>query len=192
MADETELKFRIESLSGVRKALRAAGAEHLQTVLQTDRYFDKPDGALYRWDCGLRIRTVRRLKAGKGAGETRPLLTFKGPRRPGRKAKIRQEIETHLDNAEALTEILGACGMRLAMTVQKRRSSYRMSRCRVELDTLPLIGCFVEIEGPSERAIASVCRKLSLPGQSITSTYAELISEYCRVKRISSRNAIFK
>lgn len=192
MPIEMELKFSLEDFSAVRKALRAAGAEHLGTFLQTDRYFETSAGSLRKSDRCLRIRSVQRLGGSKVKGDVRPLLTFKGPRRPSRRLKIRPEIQTHLEDADTAAEILRACGLRPAMTIQKRRTSYRLGRCRVELDELPLIGCFVEIEAPDEKAIRSACRKLALSGEPITTPYTDMLRAYCRRKRISSRNVTFK
>jgi adenylate cyclase class 2 len=198
MPEEKEAKFRVSNHLAVRRALRKAGAECLGTALQTDRYFDFPDAALRRSDRGLRIRTVRVLRSPKGKLarpgkriDLRPLVTFKGPRRPG-KIKIRPEFQTTVDDAEALEEILRACGLSASLTIQKRRSSFRLDRCRVELDELPLLGCFVEVEGPSEGAIRGACRKLGLRGEPITDAYTKLVSEYCRAHGLDAREIRFE
>ena len=192
MAEETELKFKVKSFVAVRRALRAAGAKHIVSVLQSDCYFDTPGGELCRKDCGLRIRTVRTLKAGAGKHDPRPLLTFKGPRKKTSRAKIRREIQTRIDDAAAASEILTACGMTPTMRLQKRRSSYRLGRCRVELDELPVLGRFVEIEGPGVRAIDAVRRKLAIEGEPITAPYTHLLREYCRKNKRPYRHIKFR
>ena len=202
MPSEKEAKFKVRSHAAVRRALKAAGAAYLGTVLQTDRYFDLPDASLRRGDRGLRIRTVRRLRptAGRRVGteggeDPRPLVTLKGPRRPG-KIKIRTEVQTHVDNPGALVEAFRACGLAVSMTIQKRRASYllegRFGRCRVELDELPLLGSFVEVEGGGEKAIRDACRRLGLAGESITVPYTFLVADYCRRRGISPSRVRFR
>ena len=40
-----------------------------------------------------------------------------------------------------------------------------LDTCRVELDEVPLLGTFVEIEGPTEAAIEAALERLGLAGQ---------------------------
>jgi len=174
------MKFAAPSLRPVRRALRAAGAEYLQTVVQRDTYFDRLAGSLSRDDRGLRLRVSRCLRSASGKADDRPELTFKGPRRRTGRAKVRREVQTRLDDPAAAAEILRRLGITATMTIEKRRASYRLFRCRVELDELPLIGCFVEVEGPGALQIARVVRKLRLSGEPIRQTYVELLRRHCR------------
>jgi len=176
---EIEAKFPVPSLRRVAARLRAAGAEYLGTALQTDRFFDTPDRALYRGDRGLRIRTVRRLRGPAGAGGDRPQVTYKGPRQAGRKAKTRLELQTHVDDAGTLEGIFEACGLVDVLILQKKRATYRLGACLVELDELPRIGRFVEIEGPEEGAIWAARDALRLAGEPTTEPYIALIDAAC-------------
>jgi len=176
MPDEIEVKFKVDDFADVRRALRKAGARHLATVIQTDAYYDTPDGMLLSRDCGLRIRRVRCLRSGTGKIDTRPLLTAKGPARGGA-AKVRVEAQTHLDNPAAVIEILKAVGLVLAVSIQKRRATYRLGESLVELDELPVIGRFIEVESPSRRALERTCRSLSLAGRRITDHYLRLLTK---------------
>lgn len=179
MSDEVEVKVPVASLVPVRKSLRKAGATYLGTVLQTDRYFDTRDKLLLKGDRGLRLRCVRVLRSGRGRVDRRPLLTYKGPARTESRAKIRREIQTHIDDADGVAEIFRSCGLRHVLTVQKRRASYRLGRCLVELDHLPMIGSFVEVEGPTERQIDRVCDKLCLSGRRTKTHYVNLLAGAC-------------
>ncbi|MDY6913022.1 MAG: class IV adenylate cyclase [Planctomycetota bacterium] len=170
------MKFQVDSLEPVRKVLRNLAAEYLGTVRQIDIYFDTPDGALRRSDCGLRLRRSRRL-----AGPALPpaggaLLTYKGPRRPHAGCKVREELQTRCDDAEAARRILRACGLVETLLIEKRRATYSLAGCLIALDTLPGLGQFIEIEATDEKKIHSVRRKLSLTGEPITATYAELLA----------------
>ena len=175
MSHETETKFKVAGHAAVRRRLRAAGATYLGTVLQTDCYYDTPERMLLGRECGLRIRRARSLRRGADKLDARPLLTVKGPGKGTPNAKVRRELQTHLDDPAAVEEIFEAVGLAPTMTVQKRRASYRLGRCLVELDELPLIGCFVEIEAPSEKAILAVSRQLHLAGPPITDHYVNLV-----------------
>ena len=182
MSNEIEAKFAAASHESLRRRLRAAGAAFRQTVIQTDSYFDTPDRTLLNGQTGLRVRETSVRRRVKGiCPDTRPLLTYKGPLRPG-KAKIRREIQSHFDTPGAVAEMLAALGYEVILSFQKRRSTYRLGSCLIELDDLPLIGPFVEIEGPSERQVFALARKLGLEGDSIRTSYAHLIADTCQAK----------
>ena len=182
MATETEVKFRVRDLAAVRRRILRAGGRFLGAVVETDVYFDTPDAALRRGDRGLRIRRFRRLRGGTCDGLA-PLLTYKGPRARSASAKIRPEFQARIDDPDAVEEVLKALGLRPAMIVRKRRSSFRLGRCRVELDELPRLGRFVEVEAPDERALRAACRRLQLAGRPILVPYTRLILQARRGKR---------
>ncbi|MFA6134643.1 MAG: class IV adenylate cyclase [Phycisphaerae bacterium] len=162
MATEIEMKFNVPSHRAVARRLRQLRARRLYTAVQRDRYFDTPQHRLLKADCGLRLRETRCLRAGTERPELRTLLTFKGPRRGRSAAKVRAEHQTFLDEPALMGEIFTACGLTGMLTIEKKRSSFRLGRCKVELDELPLLGCFVEIEGPAEAAVQAVREKLGL------------------------------
>ncbi len=176
MANEIEAKFRVATFAAVRRALKARGARYISTIVQTDNFFDTTDAALLAKGCGLRVRATRVLRSADGQVDTRPLVTFKGPVKPGSRAKIRQEMQTRCDEPGVMEHILRAIGLQDAITVTKRRTSYRLGRCDVELDEVDNLGRFVEIEGPSEAAVLAVGRKLGLTGEPITLGYAEMLA----------------
>lgn len=180
MSNEIEAKFSVNDLAGVRRRLRACGAVFLGTFVQTDRFYDLPDETFDKTGCGLRLRSLKILRSGAGKSDSRPEITFKGPVEANRRVKIRREIQTRLDSESAMRELLPACGLVQTFCYQKRRSSYRLGRCRVELDQLPLIGSFVEIEGPSEKAIEAARRKLDIQADHIPASYRQLLTEHCR------------
>jgi adenylate cyclase class 2 len=179
MSEEIELKVAVEGFRAVRRAIRAAGGEHLGTFLQADRFFDTPDRRLRKADCGLRIRTVRVLRGAARRSDSRPMVTFKGPRQGRRRAKVRAEHQTRVDDAELLVRVFAACGLAPVLTIEKRRSSYRLGRCLIELDEVPVIGRFVEIEGPDEDAIEAARGRLHLVGETITDPYVDLVAARC-------------
>ena len=106
-------------------------------------------------------------------------VTFKGPKQKGA-YKVRQEIEFELsvsaiDNMAGLFEALGYEKM---LVYEKRRTLWLLDGCDVCLDEVPLLGRFVEVEGPDEGAIALVLKKLRLADRPhINKGYAGLMRE---------------
>jgi len=179
--DEVEAKYSIADQAEVRESLQAAGAEYLGKALQTDQFYDTPQGDLGQAGCGLRIRRLKILDTPAGLeADSQAMLTFKGPVQANVDVKIRREVETKIDSAEAMAEIIQAsAGFERICTIQKRRESYSLGPCRVELDELPLLGFFVEIEGP--RADIERTRKLlGIAGAHISGSYLGLLREQCR------------
>ena len=192
MAEEREMKLKVEDFTALKARLRSLEAKFLGTVLQTETYFDTADQRLFKEDSGLRLRQVKKLHGRTSEEELRPQLTFKGPRRPHGRVKIRPEIQIRLDDARAITGLLKALGFEPSLVYQKRRSSYRLGRCRIELDEVPHLGRFVEVEGPDERSIHSVCGRLKLQGRPILAPYTHLLADYCRTKGLSTRHIPFR
>ena len=181
MPHEIEAKFKVASFAAVRRALRAAGAARCCTVMESDRFFDTPGHAMLRGDSTVRLRDTRQV-AGPTKVDARPLLTFKGPGRRNTKLKIRKEIQTHVDDSAAVVEILAAAGLTPAFTLLKRREVYHLragrgGQCEVLLDELPVIGRFVEIEGPSQSAVLAVAKKLGLDQEPIRTSYARMMMD---------------
>ncbi len=192
MTHELEIKFKVADFAPIRRKLRACGAKYLGTFIQTDSFFDTPGRQLRLSDQGFRVRRIRILKSAGGKIDPRPLLTYKGPRKKNANGlKIRREIQMHLDDAEAAVQMIRALGMKEQMTIQKRRASYRMGRCLVELDELPLIGCFVEIEGQAEKAILAAAGKLNLQTGPVKEAYSHMLSAECRRLGRSDRSVTF-
>src|SRR5262245_45370769 len=169
---ERECKVAVESHDPVRSRLRAAGGAYTGRVLETNRLLDRADGSLQREGRGLRVRTAVALD-----GNTPPAtVTMKGPMQSS-VYKLREEIEVEVADGEATVDLLKALGYEPHIVFEKRRESWQLGRCRVELDELPGLGCFVEIEGPDDATIRAVAEKLGVDDrQSIRESYAALIA----------------
>ena len=76
-------------------------------------------------------------------------------------------------------DLLEAMDLILTFTVQKRRASYRLADCLIELDELPLLGCFVEIEAAGESDIAEMAGRLGIESPPITDHYVNLLAAAC-------------
>ena len=186
MPMEIEAKYKVASFAPIEKALKKAGATFLGTNHQRDQFFDTHDHALRRADKGLRLRTIKAVKPAnhKGCSQaTEPILTFKGPGDKTKSLKIRMEIQTCVNDAWAITEILKHLGFSPDIVVCKKRSSYALDNCQVELDQLPRIGRFIEVEGPSQKAVQTMCRQLGLTGKPITTPYVAMVAKLNHVQQ---------
>lgn len=142
--------------------------------IETNEIFDRPDGSLRQRGFGLRIRSFD-----IEGGETRATLTVKGPRLPG-PLKKREEVETRVEEAARAARILEMLGLVRVLCYEKRRESWNLDACRIELDEPPHIGLFVEIEGPDEAAIRTVQERLGLAGMThVPTSYVKMLAEYC-------------
>jgi len=168
---EIEAKLKVDSLQEIEEKLAELGAEFLEEQLQTDCYFDDANRTLTKTDRGLRLR--RQLI---GRNE-KIFLTYKGAKEDS-KFKRRREIETEVSDADSAEKLLLALGYEKALVFEKKRRVWRLAECVVSLDELPLLGSFVEIEGPDEEKIADVQGSLGLADlPHISESYAILMAQ---------------
>ncbi len=178
MGLEIEGKFRVESHEPVRSRLRTLGAVRIGTVREVNHIFDDAGRALLGSGRGLRVRELTVLD-----GPSRPsTLTYKGPRTDAT-LKTREEIETPVGDARAARRILASLGFVEAVVFEKRRESWELAECRVELDELPHLGRYVEIEGPDESAVNRTQEMLGLAREAfVAETYVGMAAAYCRAR----------
>jgi adenylate cyclase, class 2 len=171
---EIEAKLKVDSLAKVARKLRDSGAEFMGELLQSDAYFDDGKGTMRKADSALRIR--RQMVRGKN----QVVITCKGPKKRGR-FKRRREIEFAVGDGNLAEKLLEMLGYKKVIIVEKNRREWRLGGCIVALDELPVLGSFVEIEGPSEKKIASVQKKLGLADlPHIPKSYANLMKRKLR------------
>ncbi len=183
MSWEIELKLRVSSHDPVREKLRKHSAAPAEKVLEVNDIFDRPDGVLRRRGVGLRIRSTRP----EIGGDELTILTVKGPRVPG-VVKSREEVEFAVPSAETASRALNLLGFVRVLRYQKRRESWRLGECLVELDEPPHIGMFVEIEGPDEKTILAMRRALDLDdAEPVAESYVHLLAAYCEAHGVTDR-----
>jgi adenylate cyclase class 2 len=176
MTLEIEAKLKVEAHQDVRARLLEADGQFVRAVTEVSHFYDADEGRLRASDSVLRIRhsTVHR---GADAPST---LTYKGPRLPGH-VKRRTEIDLKISDPRAAGELLETLGFNRVSTIEKRRETWALDGCRIELDEVPHLGAFVEIEGPDEAAIGQVQDRLGLARHPhIDSGYVSLLVRYCR------------
>jgi adenylate cyclase class 2 len=179
MATETEAKMRFDDLDAVARRLKAAGAKAAGQRDEVNVFFDTPNSSLRKAGKGLRLRTHTDRKTGR----VEYVVTFKGPRRAG-KLKIRTEIEFTVDNPDSLKLVFAELGFRPMLTFKKWRRSWAFMGCKVELDQLPRIGKFVEIEGPTVQKVMAARKMLKMEQEPlITESYASMTARHLAHKK---------
>ncbi len=137
MPNEIEIKFRIENLTALTRALKQAGFKQLtRSTHEMNSLYDLPGQKLRKRGELLRLRKY---------GETW-VLTHKAKGKAGRH-KVRVELETRVENGEQMDAILRALGFAPTFRYEKYRAEWRDGTGHLVLDETP-IGNFGEIEGP--------------------------------------------
>jgi adenylate cyclase, class 2 len=187
MAVEIEAKMVVESHEPVRVRLREAGAELIGQFMETNVFLDTEDRSLLAADEGLRLRANKDV----ATGQSQYVLTYKGPRQVG-PLKSREEVEVTVDNASQAVTILERLGYLTMIQFDKHRESYRLDDCRVELDEMPHLGFFVEIEGPSEASVMKVRERLELGNRPLQkASYASMLMSYLQERGDARRRITF-
>ncbi|HMD17652.1 MAG TPA: class IV adenylate cyclase [Terriglobales bacterium] len=181
MPNEVEIKFRIENLPALTRALKQTGFKRLtRSTHEMNSLYDLPGQKLRKRGEMLRLRKY---------GETW-MLTHKAKGTTGRH-KVRVELETHVDNGEQMDAILRALGFTPTFRYEKYRAEWSDGTGHVVLDETP-IGNFGEIEGPP-RWIDRTARALGI-GRSdyITQTYAPMFFAWKRRTHSAATEMTFR
>ncbi|MEM1109131.1 MAG: class IV adenylate cyclase [Planctomycetota bacterium] len=181
MMIEVEAKLRLTDPAALHAKLDELDAVREREVSETNTYFDQPDGGLKSSDQGLRVR----IELDPATGETETVMTHKGPRAHGR-LKSRSETEVGVSDIRGATEMLAALGYQPVLTFEKHRIRYLLDGCRVEIDTLPYLGTFVEIEGNTDEDVLAVQDKLGFGDQPlIRASYIAMLVTYLRENNLT-------
>lgn len=184
---EIEVKLRVADHQPIREALTRAGATFVGHFHETNIFFDRPDRSLRAADTGLRIRLWRK----ESEPETAALLTFKGPPQ-STPLRPREAFDLALTPADQALPLLKALGFEQVLSFEKCRESWELSDCKVELDTLPVLGTFLEIEGPTEAAVLAVQQTLKLENlPPVRPSYSAMMSEYADKTKLPNRTITF-
>jgi len=187
MSLEIEAKMKVNDLDAVRRRLDAVGAVRTGQYLENNTFFDTDDRSLLAADKGLRLRINRNLDG----QDEQYILTFKGPRLHG-SLKTRQEQEMVVTDPESAGAFLQRLGFSQVLRFEKKRESWMLGGCRVELDEMPHLGFYVEIEGPTEQAVLEVRAKLELAGRALVrASYIGLLMSYLQEHGLSQRVIVF-
>lgn len=168
---EIEAKLKVDSHESIRRKLKKLRAKMHSQQKQTDIYYDDENRTLTRTDRCLRLRCSKIGRVEKN------YLTYKGPREKD-DFKKRAQIETRLEQPRPIVDIFQNLGFEKKLVVEKKRQTWLLNKCEIALDELPLLGTFVEIEGPDAEKIDHVKKKLGLEqSKHITRSYACLVEQ---------------
>src|SRR5207253_9124204 len=119
------------------------------------------------------------------------ILTYKGPRQHGQ-LKSRDETEVNVGNPDEAAEFLQRLGYTRVLSFQKRRESWKLEGCKIELDELPYLGVFIEIEGPKEAAVLKVREMIGLADRPIVkASYIALLMTHLQERGDTNRDVSF-
>lgn len=173
---EVEIKFRIAHIDDLSSRLETAGF-HLVTprTHEMNTLYDLQGDPLRARGALLRLREY-------GDKWT---LTYKDKSAGQGKHKSRPEIETQVENGQAMAQILEALGYTPRFSYEKFRSEWSDDHGHVVLDETP-VGNFGEIEGAPDWIDRIAARLGISEKQYITASYSELFAEW---KRQTGSNA---
>ena len=167
MAQEIEIKFRVENLRTLGTKLRSAGFRlKTKRTHEMNTLYDLPGGVLRARKQLLRLRSYGSFWK----------LTHKSGGKVTRHSS-RVELETSVGDGKTMDAILRALGYAPSFRYEKLREEWTDGKGDVVVDHTP-IGDFCEIEG-SSRWIDAVAKKLGVtPEAYITKNYATLFAEW--------------
>jgi len=150
MPIEIEKKYRLskKQREDVWRRLPIIGAKREGEDFEVNTLY-----AVETLDVGRSVLRLRRI-GGRG------VLTYKERLPPSLDMKHRLEVETRVDDPDAMELILEALGFMPALVYEKRRETWRLAQTEIVIDELPF-GLFMEIEG-SEKDIREVESKLAI------------------------------
>src|SRR3954463_8648792 len=155
MALEIEAKMRLADPSAARQALRRLEGLRVGEIFETNVFLDTPDRRLLNSGSGLRLRRNHHVDSGRDE----LVITHKGPLQRG-ELKSRPETEVTVDDFDQALALLDQLGYRPDLRFEKHRESWKLDGCKIELDELPHLGHFIEIEGPDEAAVMRLRERL--------------------------------
>lgn len=153
---EVELKSVVDDLARRRAAIESAGATLVFDGRLEDRRYDSPDRALTARDHVLRVRVYR------DAAGTRAQLDFKGPTQRDDGYKVREELESHVSDADALVAILDRLGYVVTIAIDRDIVQYELRGAMIRFERYPRMDDLVEVEGARD-AIEQAIAALGMP-----------------------------
>ena len=153
---EVELKSVVDDVARRRAAIESAGATLVFDGRLEDRRYDSPDRALTARDHVLRVRVYR------DAAGTRAQLDFKGPTQRDDGYKVREELESHVSDADALVAILDRLGYVVTIAIDRDIVQYELGGAMIRFERYARMDDLVEVEGARD-AIEQAIAALGMP-----------------------------
>ena len=151
---ETELKAVVDDWERCRAAVERAGGVLMLDGMLRDRRYDTRDGQLAGRDHVLRVR-VFHDRSGSAQGS----LEWKGPAAERDGYKLREEIGTAVDDADALVTLVAKLGFVVVRAIDREIAQYALHDATVRFERYPRMDDLVEVEGEPaaiERAVEAI------------------------------------
>jgi adenylate cyclase class 2 len=186
---EMNLEIEVKLACGDVDRFRKSG---LPLQLEAPRHFednwllDLPDQRLFNHGAALRVRSVD----GKGS------VTYKGIVKQSHESrlKVREEIETAVEEPERLIELFERLGYQRSFRYQKYRTGYTLSiegrELKVVLDETPM-GNFIEIEGDEGSVLKALDGAGFSTAEIIRDSYPELQAARCKARGLPLEDLVF-
>ena len=177
---EREIKLRYDSPGSARAAvLNLAPTPLRPRRLQSDVVFDTIDRSLAARGEALRVR----IEQGHHC------VTFKSPA-PHPTMKLREELETSVDDGVLIMHILTKLGFEVAFRYEKYREEFVRGDVVIAVDETP-VGTFVEIEG-SDDGVAGTAAALGRgPSDYVLLSYRALFVQACVADGVVPTDMVF-
>lgn len=183
MPVEIEAKIKIKDVAGLRAKIAAVGGTCRGVTLESNTFLDTKDYTLRTRDQGLRLRVNHHIDSGRQS----VVITHKGPSLHG-VFKTREENELTVADADAAMRLFEGLGFVRVLTFEKRREAWDLMGTEIDIDEVPYLGMFVEIEGPSEADVLKVREALGLAEQpQIKSSYIALLTAHLQEEGVTDR-----
>lgn len=178
---ETEVKHKIKNKKELQKTKQKIKkiAEYKKTETEYNIVFDSPDFSLRKKGFLLRLRK-----------DSKNTLTFKSKIK-SKKFKKRQETEFQVKDFNKTKKIIEKKGFIPVFVYEKKRTYFDFNGTEIQIDELPFIGFYLEIEG-TEKGIKETEKKLGLKEKNRkTTNYLQLFVEWKKKHKRKEKNMIF-
>ena len=180
MPNEVEIKFQVEDLERLKRALQQAGFQlKIPRTHEMNTLYDLRGQPLRRKGQLLRLRQYG----------SEWVLTHKAKGKAARH-KTRAETEVRVDDGAQMHAILSNLGYEPSFRYEKFRAEWSDGNGKVVVDETP-IGNIGEIEGAPDWIDLTAQRLGIAPTQYITSSYAELFYDWKKRTRSPAREMTF-
>ena len=159
---EIELKILGINPAEITKKLAKLGATKNKTVLISETIFDLSKNITSKKGDLFRIRKVGNIIE----------ITYKyflGPKNT--KFLMAEEIETEVKDFKKIKKIINLLGFKCLKNRQKKRTSFKLGKVKIEIDKFPEIPAYLEIEG-SKKEILTTIKLLGLENNKTTNKTA--------------------
>ncbi len=188
MGTETEIKILIgDAPEFVRRLGRLNPVETAARHFEDNFILDYPDRRMYSRQSLVRVRLT----------DHGSFLTFKGQPHEAGRFKSREEVESRVEDGQAVLRVLEELGLITWFRYQKYRQEYEVSASGVPdvvvsiaVDETP-IGNFVEFEG-TEAGIREIAAAMGFAETDyLRDSYHALYSRSCHERGVPAENMVF-